>query len=171
MNQMDQMKKSASKIVIGILTLGVLAGCAPQDQVSFDSGGLKQTISEGHKAVDGQFPLPIYPGAKPSGSVAGETQGLERSEFLMVSTRDDLEKVSLYYRTELKKQGWQMDRIDTIGQSVNFACHKGRTEGSVLINGDGKQTILTLQAGRLMGQINPPKDENFVPDKFIPPTD
>ncbi len=121
--------------------------------------------------MDGKFPLPVYPGAKPSGSVAGETEGADSSQFLMIITNDDVDKVSLYYRTELKKQGWQMDRIDTIGQTVNFACHKGTIEGSVMVSGDGKHTTLTLQAGRLMGQINPPTDENFVPDKFIPPTD
>lgn len=160
-----------NKTLICILAVLTLASCAPHDQVSFNSGGIKQTITEGNKALDGNFPLPIYPGAKPAGAVSGETEGVDRSEFIMVLTNDDVDKVSLYYRNELKKQNWQMDRIDTIGQSVNFACHKDRTEGSVMVSGDGKQTTITLQAGRLMGQITPPKDENFVPDKVIPPTD
>lgn len=165
-----------NKTLISILAvgtvIGILGSCAPSDQVSFNSGGVKQTISEGGKALSGNFPLPIYPGAKPSGSVAGETEGAGSSEFLMILTNDDVDKVSMYYRTELKKQGWQMDRIDTIGQSVNFACHKGNMEGSVMITGDGgKQTTLTLQAGRLMGQIGPAKEENVQPDKFLPATD
>lgn len=160
-----------NKTLICIFALSILGGCAPRDQVSFNSGGMKQTISEGNKALDGNFPLPVYPGAKPSGSVSGETEGADSSEFLMVLTNDDADKVSLYYRSELKKQGWLMDRIDTIGQTVNFTCHKGTTEGSVMVSGDGKQTTVTLQAGRLMGHISPPKDENFVPDKFIPATD
>jgi hypothetical protein len=159
------------KALICTLPVLALASCAPNDQVSFNSGGVKQTISEGSKALNGSFPLPIYPGATPAGSVAGETEGADRSEFIMVLTNDDVDKVSLYYRNELKKQGWQMDRVDTIGLSVNFACHKGTTEGSVMITGEGKQTTITLQAGRLMEHISPPKDENFVPNKDIPATD
>ncbi len=159
------------KCLICIFAVLALSSCAAQDQVSFNSGGVKQTITEGHKALNSGFPLPVYPGAKPAGSVAGETEGADSSEFVMVLTNDDVDKVSLYYRSELKKQGWLMDRIDTIGQTVNFACHKDRTEGSVMVSGDGKQTTITLQVGRLMGQISPPKDENYVPDKLIPPTD
>lgn len=163
---------TTNKTLICIFFLAALAGCAPRDQVSFNSGGVRQTITEGHKALNSGFPLPVYPGAKPSGAVSGESQSdTDSTEFLMILTNDDVDKVSLYYRSELKKQGWQMDRIDTIGQTVNFACHKDRTEGSVLVSGDGKQTTITLQIGQLMGKISPPTDENFVPDKFIPPTD
>ncbi len=65
----------AAAAFILLLVPALLSGCSKEGSVSFNSGGMTHTFSEGKDAVPKDFSLPVYPGATATGSVSAEGTG------------------------------------------------------------------------------------------------
>lgn len=133
-----------------IVQAGLLTGCS-SNQVSYDSGGMTHTFSEGSSAVPPDFPLPIYPQSKATGSVSAEGQpGTENSRFLMLSSQDSVGKVSDYYRQQLRERDWKISQVDSLGtEEVNISATNKDQEAGISISSDGKRTFINLQVSRI----------------------
>jgi hypothetical protein len=164
----------AKALIVAALSPAILASCANQKEVTYTSGGMTHTISEGKDAVPKNFPLPLYPDATTSGSVSADGQDQEQSQFLMLSTADSLDKVSEFYQSKLKDSGWQLDKVDAGDKLVSIDAHKDKVQANASLVDDGGKTTISLQLSRISDN---PKDEseaaaeNYKPDKVTPPTD
>lgn len=159
--------KTLSRIFFATLLIAqtlLLSACS-SNQVSYDSGGMTHTFSEGSAAVPPDFPLPIYPEAKATGSVSAEGQpGTENSRFLMLSSSDSVTKVSDFYRKELNERGWKIGQVDALGtEEVNISATNKEQEAGISISSDGKKTFINLQVSRLIsigpGSAAPPPSQ------------
>jgi hypothetical protein len=155
--------------------LSLLAGCSPQDSVSFKSGGMTHTFSEGKDAIPKDFVLPVYPGASATGSVSAEGNDQEESKFLMLSTADAMDKVSEYYQSALPQKGWTVDKVDTDSPNmVSITAHLNDTQGNVMLAVDAGKTTISLsvsKTGDTSKEDAESNSENYQPDKVNPPSD
>lgn len=149
------------------------AGCSSEKSVTFQSGGLTQTISEGKDAVPSNSVLPVYPGATASGSVSAEGKQ-EGAQFIMLSTNDPPDKVSEFYQDKLKDKGWEIDKVDVSNpNATTITAHLKDTEANVLIAVDSGKTMISLQSSKSDDDTKPDEEnsENYQPNKTTPPTD
>jgi len=150
-----------------------LASCGNQHEVSFKSGGVTQTFSEGKGAVLKEFETLVYPGAITTGSVSAEGESEEQSKFLMLSSTDSVQAISQWYQEALKKQNWKMDRVQDMLKLISLSGHKDNLEINVMIADDGGKTTISLSAGKQADGMNEEKQpiQNYTPNQANPPTD
>jgi hypothetical protein len=136
---------------------------------------MTHTMAEGKDAVPKDFPLPLYTGAAPTGSVSAEGAGDEQSRFLILSTTDSLDKVSEYYQGELKNTGWSVDNVQVSPKLVSISATKKDKEldANVLLADDGGKTTISLQSTKSVEIKKEDEEptENYTPNKVTPPTD
>ncbi|HEY9773234.1 MAG TPA: hypothetical protein V6C81_05445 [Planktothrix sp.] len=165
----------AATATISLLAVAVMSGCSQQDKVSFSSGGMTHTFAEGKDAVPKDFLLPIYPGATATGSVTADGGDQDQSKFLMLSTPDQMDKVSDYYQNTLKDKGWSIDKVDTDAPKVvSISVHQKDVEGNVMLADDNGKTTISLSAGKSSDtskEDTESNSENYQPDKVNPPSD
>jgi hypothetical protein len=151
----------------------VICGCGNQQQVSFKSGGMTQTFTEGKTAVPKEFETLVYPQATTTGSVSAEGDHEEQSKFLMLSSTSSTSTISKWYQEELAKQNWKVDKIQDIPKLISISGHKDDVEVNVMIAEDGAKSTISLSVGKQGDGVNDDKEpaENYAPDKVTPPTD
>lgn len=169
------MRLNALVPVITIATCAVISlnGCGNNEkEVSFKSGGVTQTFSEGEAAKPSSFPLPVYPGAQPTGSVSAKGDGDEHSSFMILSSSDPLDKISAFYSEKLKADGWTVDVTTTMPKLVNISASKKDVEGNVMLAvDDASKTTITLAVSKEAAEPTKASTETYTPDKLNPPTD
>jgi|688.fasta_scaffold424385_2 hypothetical protein len=173
---MPNLLRTASLVLVTVISAVSLSSCGNQKEVSFKSGGMTHTFAEGQDAVPKDFPLPIYPGATTSGSVSAGGEDQEHSQFLMLSSNDSMDKISEFYQGQLKDKGWEIDKVDTSPKLVSIDAHKDKLQANAELveDSDSDKTTISLQVSQ---QSDNPKEEseaaaeNFKPDKVTPPTD
>jgi hypothetical protein len=169
------MRFSALVPVITIATCAVisLSGCGNNEkEVSFKSGGVTHTFSEGEAAKTPSFPLPLYPNAQASGSVTAKGDGDENSSFMILSSIDPIEKVSTFYTDKLKSDGWTVNATTTMPKMVNISASKNDVEGNVMLGvDDASKTTITLAVSKESSTPTKVTNETYTPDKLNPPTD
>lgn len=148
-----------------------LSACNSSKEVSFQSGGVKQTFASGHEATDEAFPLPMYPAAQPSGSVGSQGDANDNSKFLMLTSQDAVSKIGDFYEAEMKKEGWNIVSLNTLPSMINISAEKDNLEGSVMVTGDGENTTIKLQVGNKVEGVPSPSTAPNATDQLNPPTD
>jgi hypothetical protein len=114
----------------------------------------------GKSEIPENFPkdFPLYPGAKPSGSLSGGKKA-DNGFWLMLTTPDTLEKVDEFYSTNFKKQGWTSEELMRVGNSVTWKAGKGNLEGTVMASRekDEKETgiLIILNNKKVSSNISP----------------
>lgn len=154
-----------------ILALPVMTGCSATDSVSYNSMGVKQTMTAGKDAELKNFSLPIYPNAKSTGSVAAKGDGGDHSQFLMITSTDTVDKVSDYYQSELKKQGWTVENASVMPSLQNLQAHKDNQEANVMISADGDHTSITMSVCDAIQGVPEMSTKDYKLDMLNPPTD
>lgn len=152
----------------------VCSGCASNEQVSFQSGGMTHTFSEGKEAIPKDFPLPIYPKATATGSVQAEGgSDRENSRFLMLASKDSVSDVSKFYLDKLKENGWKVDSQQGSASFVNLSASQSDLEANVMVSGDGAKTTISLAVSKAAAAegASAGNPSDFVPNKITPPTD
>jgi hypothetical protein len=99
-----------------------------KEGVSFTDSKTGESVSFGEQKIPDNFPkdFPIYPGAKPAGTMSGgNTQKDSIGFWVIFSSGDSVDKVKAYYDTELKAKGWTIDSNMTIDKSVTWGVSKG----------------------------------------------
>jgi hypothetical protein len=129
------------------------------------------TFAEGQSTKTANFPLPIYPNASPSGSVTTKGEGDDHSSFMMLSSADQLNKVSDFYAQKLKEDGWTVNATTNMPKMVNISASKKDLEANVMLGTDADKTTITLAVSKEPEGIPKVTDENYTPDKLNPPTD
>jgi hypothetical protein len=108
-----------------------------------------ESVNIGDQKIPDNFPkdFPLYPGAKPSGSLSGNNQK-EQSQgyWIVMSTPDTLDKVKAFYDSGLKQNGWSVDNTMTLNESVTYMVKKGDLSGGVTVNRgkSDKETTITI---------------------------
>lgn len=149
----------------------LLGACSASKEVSFQSGGVKQTFASGHEATDEAFPLPMYPSAKPAGSVGSQGDANDNSKLIMLTSQDAVSKIGDYYEAEMKKDGWNIVSLNTLPSMVNISAEKDNLEGNVMVTGDGENTTIQLQVGNKVEGVPTPSTAPNATDQLNPPTD
>lgn len=118
--------------------------------IDSDKGKVTVKTKEGEEIVmgEGQLPanfpkdMPIYPGAKPSGSWISTTKE-GKGVMVGLETNDGKNKVVSYYRTELPKNGWVIETTTTTDDGAIYIVKKNNRSGWVTITAEknGKTTI------------------------------
>lgn len=122
----------------------------------------KETGAEvviGQEKIPDTFPkdFPIYPGAKPAGTMSGADKKQEVGFWLMLTTKDAVEKVDAYYQKELKANGWTAGQSFAVKGSSTVTVSKGDLAGSVTIAGDEKtkETSIVILLGSSTDKTKP----------------
>ncbi len=157
------------------LSIVLLSGCGDGKEVSFNSGGMRQTSRAGKGSVPDDLKKLVYPGAIASGSQsASETDkdANDHSRYLNLSSSDSIEKVAAWYETALKGEGWNIEKNEAMGNLVTISGTLKDAEVAVNIADDSGKTSIIVNQSTSIGAI--PDDEaveNFKPNKEVPPTD
>ncbi len=154
-----------------LLSALVFSACSQSPEVSYHSGGMTHTFAEGKGAVPDNLPVPVYPGATPSGSVSVQGSDDEDSKFVLLSSTDPVNKIADYYQEELKKAGWTVVSTQVLPALVNLAAKKQDLEASVMLSGDGQKTSISISVNKESKVTPVPTSQTFTPDKLNPPTD
>lgn len=158
-------------IFIPLVASMTLAACSTDDKVSYQSGGMTQTFVGGKEAAKENFLLPLYPNAKSTGEVQANGQE-EQNSFRMLATSDPINKVSEFYLSELKKNGWTVSQQQVLPALVNLNAKKDKLEGSIILSADEhKNTTITLSVAVEPEGTPEVSKDTFNPDKINPPTD
>jgi hypothetical protein len=108
-----------------------------------------ESVNIGDQKIPDNFPkdFPIYPGAKPSGSLSGNNQKEQSQGFwIVLQSNDNLDKVKSFYADALTKNGWTIDNTMTINDMSTYTVKKGNLSGGVTVSRgkDDKQTTITV---------------------------
>jgi len=161
--------------VTSSMSIVLLSGCGDGKEVSFNSGGMRQTSRAGKGSVPDDLKKLVYPGAIASGSQsASETDkdANDHSRYLNLSSSDSIEKVAAWYETALKGEGWNIEKNEAMGNLVTISGTLKDAEVAVNIADDSGKTSIIVNQSTSIGAI--PDDEaveNFKPNKEVPPTD
>lgn len=123
--------------------------------VNTDTGNMtftdKETGAElnvGEAKIPADFPkdVPIYPGAKPGGTMSGSDKQNGKGYWLVLSTTDDKAKVSAYYAKNLPANGWTADQTVDMGELSIIKATKDTTVTTITVttDKDKKETIIML---------------------------
>jgi hypothetical protein len=123
-----------------------------KEGVSFTDSKTGEKVSIGEQKIPDNFPkdFPIYPGAKPSGTMSGSNSQKDSIGFWVVfSTNDSVDKVKAYYEKEFKSKGWAIDNTMTINNSMTWTITKGDLAGTTVVGlGDNDTgTMITVMLG------------------------
>jgi len=133
------LKQAAEEVKKEELTKSLQETQQAVEKISEESKG---TIKEG-TSLPQNFPsdFPLYPGAKVENSLTGQQLGKEGFMVTLTSS-DDWQKVSSFYKTNLPKKGWQVTASYESGDGGVITFSKGVTKGAVTIaEKEGKTTI------------------------------
>jgi hypothetical protein len=159
-----------------VLTVAVLSltACGNEKSVTYNSGGMTHTFSEGEKGIPKDLSVLIYPGAEIAGSTSAEDKDGEHAAFVSLSTPDNLERVSDWYESSLQKNGWKIDNQDTSQPSiVSISGHQKDVEINVLVAQDANKTTISVSEGK-SGEgdaVDEEEIEKFQPNSVTPPTE
>jgi len=177
---MNANRKSSSigamAIVLCLSVCGGLSACGGKE-VNFSSGGMQQTQKIGKDSVPSDLSGLVYPGATASGSQSAKAEDKEvtdESQYLQLSTQDALEKVSAWYGETLKNAGWNIEKKETMGNMVTISGTMKDSEVSVTIADDSGNTSILITKSTSVGVGAVPDEgdnENYKPNKDVPPTD
>jgi hypothetical protein len=152
-----------------------LSACGSNKEVSFDSGGMTHTMRIGAGSVPEDLKELVYPGATASGSQAANDDNKDsndHSKYLNLSSSDSIEKVTSWYEGALKKEGWNIEKNETMGNLVSISGTLKDAEVAINIADDsGKTSIIVNKSTSLGGIPDEEQVENFKPNKDVPPTD
>jgi hypothetical protein len=158
-----------------LLVATLCTACSSDNgEVSFKSGGITHTFSEGPGSIPKGFPLPLYPNSTTTGSVSADGgSDSERSKFLMLASKDSVEKVSRYYLDELKSSGWKVESPQSSGKLINLSASQADMEANIMVSGEAGKTTISLSVSRIADGSDPqPEDSaHYEPNKVTPPTD
>lgn len=172
---MSRLQTFLNSAVTLALATAVCTACSTDNgEVSFKSGGMTHTFSEGPGSIPKGFPLPLYPNSTTTGSVSADgATDSEKSKFLMLASKDSVEKVSRYYIDELKSSGWKLDNQQTSGKLINLSASQADLEANIMVSGEAGKTTISLSVSHVSDDSNPqPEDStNYEPNKVTPPTD
>lgn len=163
-----------SAVTLALATVLCTACSTDTGEVSFKSGGMTHTFSEGAGSIPKGFPLPLYPNSTTTGSVSADgASDSEKSKFLMLASKDSVEKVSRYYIDELKTSGWKLDSQQTSGNLINLSASQADLEANIMVSGEAGKTTISLSVSHVSDGSNPAPDDstNYEPNKVTPPTD
>jgi len=96
--------------------------------------------------IPDNFPkdFPVYPGAKPSGSLSNSKD--DTGFFLVLTSTDDAKKIVEYYAKQFPANGWTVKNTSDFGGVSMISAEKGMLVGSATIGTekDSKETSLML---------------------------
>lgn len=111
-------------------------------------------LDVGSNKIPDDFPkdFPVYPGSKVTSTLSGgkspSTSSGSSSFWLTLSTTDEVEKVTSYYETNLKTNGWSADTtLGSGGTGTNWAVSKDNLSGYLTVSkesGANETTILIV---------------------------
>ncbi len=162
-------------IVATLLSATTLCGCGDGKEVSFNSGGMRQTSRAGEGSVPDDLKKLVYPGATASGSQSATENGKDsndHSRYLNLSSSDSIEKVAAWYEGALKQEGWNIEKNEAMGNLVTLSGTLKDAEVAINIADDAGKTSIIVNKSTSLGVI--PDDEaveNFKPNKEVPATD
>jgi hypothetical protein len=108
-------------------------------------------VDVGTGTIPDTFPkdFPIYPGSKVTAVLSGAQQGKSNGFWVTLTTSDSLDKVSTYYTTNLKANGWSQTASYTAGTTTTQTVSKGKLSGTVGItqNDSSKETEIVIMIG------------------------
>lgn len=126
---------------------GVKIDTSEKKGLTFTDTNSGTKVNIGEQKIPEGFPsdFPLYPNAKPSGSVSGGKQDTQGFWFVLL-TPDSYEAVSDFYKTNLKGKGWITTETVTTDTAETFAVSKGNLEGTVVVsrNKDDKETSIFI---------------------------
>jgi hypothetical protein len=156
------MKFFAHKVGVGMLQgaieskTGVKTNLTDLEKgkLSFTDPKTGAKIDIGSGKIPETFPkdFPIYSGAKVTSVMSGAEKGESEGFWLTLSSTDSLDKVSTYYKNNLKAQGWEVTSNYSSGDTNTQTVSKGMYDGSVAITraSDAEETQIII----ILGQDN-----------------
>lgn len=118
-------------------------------KLSFTDPKTGVKLDVGTNKIPGDFPkdFPVYPGTKVTSSLSGNQNGQSGGFWLTLSTSDTPDKVTSFYETNLKTNGWSADSTTGTGMGTNWAVSKGNLSGYLTVSrekDDSETTILIV---------------------------
>jgi hypothetical protein len=100
----------------------------------------------GELAVPSDFPkdFPLYPQAKPAGSLSGG-KNQQQGYWLTLTTPDTIAQVKSFYDSNLKSKGWKIDATYATSGAINYTVSKSGIAGAVVASrgdNDKQSTII-----------------------------
>jgi len=166
----------ARAAVLALCSLFLLSACGGKE-VSFSSGGLQETQKSGKDSVPSDLHSLVYPGATASGSQSARAEDREvtdESQYLQLNSGDSIEKVASWYEQTLKNAGWNIEKKETMGNMVTISGTMKDSEVSVTLADDTGTTSVLITKSTSVGAGSIPDEgdnENYKPNKDVPPTD
>ena len=144
----------AKKIVQGVIEnrTGIKTNLqdAENGKMTFTDTKTGEKVDIGSGKIPDTFPkdFPLYPGVKVLGALSGNQSGANNGFLLTMSSTDSLDKVSVYYKTQLEKNGWTITETYTQAGTTTYSVEKSAWSGTMGITEDtgSKETqiIITL---------------------------
>ncbi len=166
-------------LVLNMVPLAVLgsllflSSCGNDKKVTYESSGMTTTFSEDKNGVPGELKPFVYPEAKMAGMSSASDKEGEEAKYLSMTSTDSMQKVTEWYTTALKSNGYTVDDDDEQPRSVNISGHKDKLEINITMAEESDKTTISVSQGR---SVDDPADEhemeNFTPNEDQPtPTD
>ncbi|MBP7860489.1 hypothetical protein KA183_02315 [bacterium] len=151
----------------------ILSSCGNDKKVTYDSSGMTTTFSEDKNGVPGELKPFVYPESKMAGMSSASDKEGEEAKYLSMTSTDSMQKVTEWYTTALKSNGYTVDDDDEQPRSVNISGHKDKLEINITMAEEGEKTTISVSQGK---SVDDPADEhemeNFTPNEDQPtPTD
>lgn len=158
--------------LLGAVLSFSLAGCAPsQESVEFKSGEMTHVMTSGKSADRVNFPLPLYPAAEPTGTIAAQANDDDSSRFMMLKSAEQVDPIFEFYDKKLTEAGWKVTKTNTLPTMKQLDASKDGLEANVMISRIDDSTNISLSVSKAPVGTPEVTDKNYVPDKFNPPTD
>lgn len=128
------------KLVILVALSVFLSGCFPGLTSRSSGTATKPGEYIRGKSAKGFPALPLYPEAK-----LIETYGTDGSYGASAYTRDELEKVILFYDGSFGKLGWDSNKVQN-ASNITYEVNNSKYKGRVIINraSDNETVAITL---------------------------
>lgn len=143
-----------STILKNVVQKGIESRTGIKVETDKDSSNISLTdpktgakINIGNTAIPADFPkdFPIYPNAKPNGNLSTGGSNQEKGIWLLLSTDDDVKKVTDFYSSNLKNNGWEISNTLTVGDTVTWNCSKNGLSGNMAISkGQDNKTAVMI---------------------------
>ncbi len=141
-----------SRFGAGLLKKGIesktgLSINTDKEQLTFTDKDTGKSISVGgSQELPDTFPkdFPLYPGATVKGSMSGNDTAT--GFWIVMTSTDDLIKVTAFYKTNLPSRGWTISNTMTLDTTTTWGVTKGNLEGSVMVlkNKEDKETSINI---------------------------
>ncbi len=134
-------------VAAGCLAVSLLAGCDGAGGPTADETAPTATApaTESAAALPAGFPadVPVYPGARPTGSLAATRTGM----VVTFQSTDAPDKVFAFYRTQLVERGWSISgEASFLGQGALSGTKDNRTASAVIVGATGSTQIIVTTA-------------------------